>query len=371
MNLDKSLKKVNNFGNRKEPLWKGPQDKSDMGGITYSMLSGWLVDRERFRLKSIMGIRPIDKFNPRMEYGNLWHTCEEYHAKGEDWAKALTEYCRGLAKKYRTQQQEVAHWHNVCKTQFPHYINHYANQGEKEKVNLFSEEVFHVPYKLPSGRLVWLRGKWDSADLRNTGTGWGVWLQENKTKGDVDLEAIEQNMDGDLQTMMYLIALSRTPMEKKEIHGAIYNVVRRPLAGGKHSIRQHKATKNKPEETMKEFYTRLGGLIKDDPTFFFNRFEVRVSQEDLQLFRRRTLDPILEQLCDWYEYVTYVADPFDPSRDELLALELGKGNRLHWMHPYGVFNPINEGYHHYLNEFLKSGSTAGLEEVDTLFPELE
>src|SRR4051794_6290554 len=55
------------------PLWKGPEED----GITFSLLSQFLVCRERFRVRVIEGLSAGGGFNHRIEYGSMWHTCEE------------------------------------------------------------------------------------------------------------------------------------------------------------------------------------------------------------------------------------------------------------------------------------------------------
>ena len=45
---------------RREPLWKGPCALGKLGGLTQSMISSWLCDKERFRIKVIDGLKPVD-----------------------------------------------------------------------------------------------------------------------------------------------------------------------------------------------------------------------------------------------------------------------------------------------------------------------
>jgi hypothetical protein len=56
-----------------KPLWSGPDGEGPNGGITFSLLSRFLVCRERFRLHALEGWRTQDGFNHRLEYGNMWH----------------------------------------------------------------------------------------------------------------------------------------------------------------------------------------------------------------------------------------------------------------------------------------------------------
>ena len=82
----------------RKPLWSGPMDQGPQGGISQSLLGKFLSCRERFRLLVVEGLTDADSFSPRMEYGNLWHCCEEAYAKNlgdkskvpaVSWDKAL------------------------------------------------------------------------------------------------------------------------------------------------------------------------------------------------------------------------------------------------------------------------------------------
>lgn len=155
---------------RTGPLWKGPEQD----GITFSMLTRFLSCRERFRLYAIEGLRPVEQFNHRIEYGQMWHVCEEAVARdplppdhmGSPWFQALMVYCKELCRKFPLSQDQVDHWYNVCKVQFPLYVDYWSQHPDViNRVPLLQEQVFDVPYKLPSGRIVRLRGKWDSVDL--------------------------------------------------------------------------------------------------------------------------------------------------------------------------------------------------------------
>jgi len=214
---------------------------------------------------------------------------------------------------------------------------------------LLQETTFDVTVQLGSGRRVRLRGKWDGVDLlRNK-----LYLREHKTKGQVEPERLQRQLLFDLQTGLYLFALQEhrrqrlEPKLPKAPAGVIYNVVRRPLAGGKHSIRQRKG------ESTDEFYERLGGLIRGEPEHYFMRWEVEVPGRHLYRFWIEFLEPVLENIWDWYVWKV-----------------IKKTNRYHWRTPYGIYNPLADGGGTDLDEYLDTGSTAGLRRIDTLFPEL-
>lgn len=360
---------------RKTPLWDGPESNTPNGGITFSLLSRFFCCRERFRLHVVGGLSPQDTFNHRIEYGSMWHVCEEELERvggkfGKDndylfYEQALLQYATSLCKRYPGQQDQVKHWWNVCKQQFPIYVDYWSKQTKPNRKILLSEQVFNVPYELSSGRIVYLRGKWDQVDLDDE----GIWVTDHKTKGDIDQTAIMRQLRFDLQTMLYVVAFAEPvpgsihAKYHQPIAGVRYNVIRRPLSGGKYTIRQHQPTKSNPRgESSADFYTRLGALICSDPEWFFMRWNTEISSEDITRFRRTCLDPILEQLCDWWDWVGRLREePFDTK---------GSGG-IHWRHPYGVYNPMDNGGFGDLDYCIETGSRIGLRQLDNLFPELQ
>lgn len=390
------------------PVWAGPTSPEKNGGITFSLLSRFLVCRERFRLLVVEGLKTRDDFNHRLEYGNMWHLCEEHYSRtiphpshgtksNAVWENHLADYCGQLCSRYPLRQQDILKWTQVCGTQFPIYLDHWAtHQDAHIMTNLMREQSFDVPYTLPSGRTVRLRGKWDSVDFLPAHTDYGrsypdgIWLQENKTKGDIDPIAIKQQLRFDLQTMIYLIALQETSVDPyikvdskvawrttgiingrpvsstHPILGVRYNCIRRPLSGGKGTIVQKKGSKNIPAETEDQYYTRLGQYIIDEPDHYFMRWKSEVTSTDVAKFRRECLDPILEQLCDWWDHIgTSGINQYGAS------ICHDKSVYTHWRHPYGVWNPLNEGGASEVDEFLHTGSTVGLQCANDLFPELK
>lgn len=359
----------------KGPLWKGPEED----GITQSLLSRFLVCRERFRLLVVEGLKPKEQFNKTLEYGQMWHTCEEALASGsEDWHTPLQLYCSALCQRYRMDQKEIEKWYNVCSVQFPEYVKYWRKHPDvTNRVPLLQEQTFNVPYKLPSGRVVRLRGKWDSVDLIGRGSKAAIYLQENKTKGDINPQQLKSQLQFDLQTMMYLVALRESQIDNEfvagqRIAGVRYNVVRRPLSGGKGSIRPHKATKTKPAETMTAFYERLRrDYIAKEPEYWFARWRAEVTVEDIERFEREFLVPILEQLCDWWDWINKSTDPFSRNDGCENSLDQTVRSSIHWRTPFGFYNVLAEGGSTNLDEYLATGSTVGLSHVSELFTELK
>lgn len=346
----------------REPLWKGPEANGPMGGVTFSMLTRFLTCRERFRVKYLEGVVPSEQFNHRVEYGNLWHAGEEALAAKKSWKDGILQCARGLASKYPMSRDDVDKWLAVCLLQFGEYVKYWsAHPDVKNRVPLYQEKVFDIWYKLPSGRSVKLRGKFDAVDKIDG----KLYLQENKTKGDIDPVALQRHLRFDLQSMLYLTVLMTMPETKTiPLGGVRYNVVRRPLSGGKGTIKQHQPSKSNPRgESMIEFLERLRGIIEENSSEFFMRWKIEVTRADVDVFRRQCLDPILEQLCTWYQFVS-IGDPWrKPPTDACSG--------IHWMHPFGSVNSIDEYGGSDIDQFIMNGDMAGLTRIDRLFTELQ
>jgi len=373
-----------------DSVWLGPCAAGWNGGVTQSMLGRFLCCRERFRIKYILGLEPHEKWNHRLGYGNMWHVCEEALASevshfGEVIGTTIVKddlqnHIGEQFNSYPLQREEIAHWGNVCAMQFPEYVKFWQNHPDvRNRTPLFQERVFDVPYRLPSGRIVRLRGKFDAGDLlidETTGALGGVYLQENKTKGDIDRAQVERQLDFDLQTMFYLTALygeSSQPGwyklengDYKRICGVRYNVVRRPLSGGKGNIKPHaaKSTKKtfKAAETMEAFYERLRrDYIAAEPDYWFFRLRCEISEREVSVFRQTCLDPVLEQLCDWYQEVTGAdLTPAQPYRTP-----------LNYRHPFGIYNPLEENGATEYDAYMRTGSVVGFRRITELFSELK
>ena len=381
------------------PLWTGPGGEGPNGGVTQSMIGRFLNCRERFRIRYVEGLESAERWSHRLGYGEMWHKCEETFAgtipggvapNRHEWEIPLKQHCIDLCRQHPLQQDEINHWYQVCKVQFPLYVQWWAKHPDQvAKTSLLQEQVFDVPYKLPSGRTVRLRGKWDGVSLIGKGKSAGVYLDEHKTKGDIDPVRMQRQLGFDLQTMTYLVALEVYRRQTTDlggwaqngISGVHYNVVRRPLSGGKGSIVRHKPSKSNPQgESAEEYYARLGGIIETatgltvpewgmgpGDHFYFMRWRCEVSAGDITRFRREFLDPILEQMCDWWRHVDKTA-PFEIGCDGDLSYPV---SALHWRHPFGVYNSLDEGGATEYDAYIESGSTAGLRRAEALFGELK
>jgi len=378
-------------------LWTGPYEE----GISFSLLSKFLVCRHRFYLKTITGVEEDEGFNHKIEYGSMFHcmieTLGDYKTKQEAFeAKdaAVDKYCQSLIQKYPESEAEIIKWKIICKGQYRIYYDYWTTHRQWKGIKrVFHELDFKIPYKLPSGRTINMRGKIDGGVL----PGASFMIEETKTKGRIDDQGIGRTLKQNLQTMFYRTAWEqivtqdpsyvfelvdsgkviapkdfKTRIAKngkiKPCAGVAYNVIRRPLSDFR-SIRQKKA------ETDAQFLKRLNEKIAEDPAYNFMRWRVRIKKDEVTTFQQTCLDPILEQLCDWWEWVA--ADPEDPFRIPTTVHDMKPstiaipGGGIHWQAPFGVYNGMYDGYRGDYYDFLTTGSTKNLVEITNLFPELE
>jgi PD-(D/E)XK nuclease superfamily len=352
----------------KQPAWKGPA----IDGVTQSLIHSYLACKERFRIKVIEGLKPIDTFQVAIEYGNLWHICEENFAARQPWEQPLKLAASLLAKTYPTQVDKITTYYNACRLQFPIYIDYWRKQPDvKQRKPIFQEKIFEYDYELPSQRTVKLRGKLDSCDY----IGKAIYLQENKTKSEVDEEKLIKQLSFDFQTMYYIFVLDNDPsiqplLKGNKVDGVRYNVIRRPLSGGKGTISRHKATKNKPAETEAAYYERLRQVFLEDPASFFVRFRSEISDNDKERFNHECFIPVLENLCDDYEWWSYCKLNNENPFNYLLRQKRFSHHLRQYRLPYGGYNPVADGRIGDLDEYLRIGNVVGLQRVETFFPEL-
>jgi len=343
-----------------DPLWRGPIED----GITFSLLSRYLIDGERFRIFVIDGLGPVDRFNKSLGFGSMWHLCEESYSRGEDHLPSLQELVRKMGEQYPPDRVDIEMWYNVVRSVFPVYARYWEDHGDEvDRTPVAQEEKFRVRYELPSGREIVIRGMRDGIDrIRKT-----TYLKETKTKGrDIRPWEVENRLKFDLQTMIYLVT-SILEYPELRIAGVRYNVVKRPLSGGKGD------TKKWVKETYDQFYDRLGPHVMDKSELFFHRWKSKVSKADRDKFCRECLDPILENLLDDWEWWEFCLRGRESPYDYLLrSRKFPHHLSRHFRMPYGVWNPFvdGRGTTEY-DEYLDTGNRGALIKIRTLFPELE
>lgn len=369
-------------GRDRSPVWAGPQSRSANGGMTQSKMSRYVVCPERFRLREVEGLGPAPKFNHYIEFGNLWHEAEEHYGMSrdvKDGIEAIRAYSKTLSQTYPMDRTEIRKWTDAAILLFPIYADYWAEQETDDPWEpIATEQEFAVPYALPSGRTVYLRGKFDGIVAKPPEPGKrfrSVWIREHKTKSQIDLPTIRRQLTCDIQSFTYLCALIRFLEKSPEafsLGGVLYNVVQRPLAGGKGSLKRKKPSKANPQgESIDAYYKRLVESWTGYADDYFHRFEVGYSLDELRRFERMFLEPVLENSCDdyeWWEYCyTTKTDHYDYlTRAKLFPHHLPR----HYVLPYGVNTILLDGGFDDVDGYIWEGNRSGLVRRTDLFPEL-
>jgi hypothetical protein len=270
----------------------------------------------------------------------------------------LAVHYRSLCDRYPLDRGEIAGWWVKVLALFPVYAKHWqAHPDVKERTPLLQERVFDVPYRLPSGRMVRLRGKWDSVDL----IGSSIYLQENKTKSAIDAEKVGRQLRFDLQTMLYLVALGESDLAAVTEPAGLQVRLPGPIRGVRYNVVRRSSHKTAESMMEKVLLDQRQGRIQE----WFARWKVEITPADVDTFRRQCLDPVLENVCWWWDERLHGLGIKGGARD------LYEPPPSHWRHPFGVYNVLDEGGSSELDSCLESGSEAGLQRTDDLFPELK
>ena len=345
---------------RRNPLWKLDD------GISYSILSKFDVDPHRFHLDYVQGWKPTGVNFP-IEFGQIFHHLTEASDMGFTDDK-LESICNNYVNKRITKgditEAEANNFLFVGKISFITFKNYRAHWQQNPSIIhndnpvyqkdfswLGREVKFKVPYELPNGIKVFLRGKKDGRfDPMN---GQRPWLLETKTKGTISEHVIRTSLHKDLQVGLYAVADQIEHGEYPE--GVLYNVVRR--------------TQMKPRkgETPQEFGDRLEKDILSRPSYYFMRHAHIFTDYQLEAFITRQLNPSIFKLVTWWNSIK--DDPMNPfiTRD-------AEGNEVPNLHHYergfGQYDSMAHGKGEFY-EIICNNEYRSYEQKEHAFPELE
>ena len=333
-------KKTTNF--KWNPKWNLERD-----GISYSLLSVFINCRERFYHKAIRGLRERGR-KEAMEFGTIFHKLIEQAARSPSQRNFTPFLHKWLKRKFNLLPPDEFEAQKllgqIALAVFQEYQSHY--QSKPERYTYFAQEaVFREPYILPSGRILEIRGRMD--EIIQTPS--GLILQENKTKGRFNWDIVKATLPRNLQTMFYCTAVQRryhtTPI------AVLYNVIRKPQL------------QQKSKEPDLEYINRIIEDIREQPDHYFKRHIHTFAENELAEWQIRTLHPHLEALYDWWESIK--ANPTNR-----WATPSGEINKLHYEKPFGVYDPMSDGKGEFF-DLIVNKNPRNLEQVETLFPELE
>lgn len=271
----------------RKPLWKLED------GITYSSLSLWDQCPEQFSLQYIDGLSQ-KKLSIALEFGSVMHYALEnqFKATPEEVIRRITDHYR----KYRSaslrnsrERDDLNYLLGLAEIVFPRYC-HYWQADDSQIEWIMREQKFDQVYRFPGiseEKSIRLRGMIDGLfTYKNNPNTFGVF--ETKTKVKIDDKDIMDNLQYDMQTMMYcLCAYLKTGVYPNTIK---YNVIRRP------DLYRRK------DETHNSYMQRVAEDIDKRPDHYFIRYNnTAILQDDIDKFARCTLNPILNLFLQWEE----------------------------------------------------------------------
>jgi hypothetical protein len=350
----------------------------------------------------VCGAVEKETFNVPLTVGDAFHNAIEAYALGQISSRKagekIKEYFHRETLKNPSCTHTAGYWSRIAYDQFLAYCQVWAKEDASFE-SLAEEQSFCFPYTLPSGRVIYRRGKIDGIiQTKNDGRK-GTYLFEHKIKGEIDAKNLGETLAQNLQVMFYMPPAYQFCEERglPKPDGVLYNVIQRPLSGRKHSIKQKKGRKVKDKktglteikgaETGEQYYQRLAEMYPKHPEDFFFRWRISISEEEVTRFNRECLDPMLEQMCDWWDSIQ--GNPMDPwNTDSVKAVQgyepysqtdpyptflesVRVPNKLHYRTPFGMFNKLAKGLVGDYQAYLTKGDKTSLQKITTVFPELK
>lgn len=356
-------------------MWQGPYKE----GVSQSALHRFMMCRDRFWLHYIEGWRERVTYQDvhKMEFGSLFHEALEADAANLDPITAVDDYALKLITAYPSEREDVERDAYIVNKLFPYYKSYWASQ-DQNRVPVLQEESFEIPYTIPSGKTVILKGRFDAAFKPNR-MSQSIFLKENKTKGTIDESGILDQLYEDLQCGFYSTALEKwieTNQPDCRLEGIVYNVIRRPL-GAKDSPRLRK---DETQHSLIEraFHGEVGKKANPSSKYpidknldqWFKRWRVNLTGVSLTNFQNTILNGLLEQLCTWWDSIQDdIHDPWHTTQIQKLGVQapmyLPKRvpNPNHWRRPRGVYDELAFDQRGGFYKYCTTGSTAGLERV--------
>ena len=237
-------------------------------GVTQTLLGAYMMCPQRFKLVTGGLAKPESR---SMMFGSYFHSLLEQHYSGR---KPDVD---GWTFPQLTAPNDVEYMRCCAAALLPGYVSRWAVE-DKRWLGVQPEKVFDV--KFHGYRL---RGKIDG--IVNTGT--GVYLLETKTKSVISEDNLTNRLALDWQSLFYMHAWA-IEAGGDVPQGVIYNVIRFP------------------QRTMKnarEFTDTLRKEVASKPEYYFYRWTVEFSTEDIEAFRVELHQKLmeLEQRKVWFK----------------------------------------------------------------------
>ncbi len=326
-------------------------------GVSQSLLQKFVVDKDRYHKAVVKGLRETTR-KEAMEYGSLFHKLIEVGATMPNFTrqKLNTYFYDYINRKYKSEESVMLG--RIAIEQYFLYREWYQRKPAFRYIE--AEPVFNQPYhlpplnfnpndciniRIPPGVVIPLRGRIDGV-IEQPGN--SMWVEENKTKGRVDLTMLQDTIHANIQVMMY--ALCAQLKYNRPCNGVVYNVIRKP------------ALRQKVAESNEAFLLRIVEDIKERDNWYFTRLEHEFRPGQVETWEREELRPLLYTVYLWWRSIE--ANPMQPWKDVN-----GNVNPFHGRRSFGIYDGMTLGKGDFY-DLIVYGKNANLEVVKEQFPEL-
>jgi hypothetical protein len=354
--------------------WPGPS-----AGISQSMINRFLLDPYEFYLYAALGLRPPREYKPNLAWGDTFHVGLEHlldNIKEPDRHIRMSNAVEAMAEHLHYYPMAERTFHKSCAEMLKLYDDKWALERPTE-----TEVVFFVPYEFESicpspawckadlhcRRQIHLTGKYDvvSYDIesyfpkpvehKHTLHCPALMLGEHKCKGYVDRNQTREETPYDLQLNLYCLT-ARTER-------VVFDTIKIP------DVQWKLPPKRRMEEDsayIRRLYHEHADTeypISRKKHLWLDQFTVPVPTSSQERWASQTLNPILERICQWYDYIA--RDDFDP--------ENPRYNHIFYKTPIRHFNSRKTDAYksEYHNLLVNNWSTEQLEPVESYYSELE
>jgi hypothetical protein len=135
-------------------------------GLSYSLLSKFVVCRERFRLRTVESLVPTGR-KEAMEFGTIFHKALELFAMGKTNSQIVAYFAQKSRKKRKGSRRQMEYDPLLCRIasmMLPHYQRFWKEVLSEIKY-FESEQVFEFQYQCSIGKVIPLRGKRDDQSV--------------------------------------------------------------------------------------------------------------------------------------------------------------------------------------------------------------
>jgi len=270
----------------------GEYDESKTG-VSFTMLKRWMRCREEARL-SLMGWQPT-RTSEALTFGSIVHSIleEAHRARSEKRLKAIPTKNKIMTwvaiaeAKWREQNPRADTYAlealetclGMAEAVLPVYFDYWHESFLKSQW-VETEDKFAVVFDLPNGRHIAFKGYRDAVFRLKR----GLWILETKTTSKINENTLIDALPLDLQSKAYMLSYEMQAGE--ELRGFVRNIIRRP------GLRRGKA------ESLSSFIKRIEADVDKRPEFYFLRFEIAITREELRSFKVEFVD-MLQEFWKW------------------------------------------------------------------------